>query len=169
MKTKNENEINNWPVYITIIIIGILFFWFFTPKCNAQTIDMSFGQVVNSPLGERNIYRMKIQISEDIIYKWITVTPYGGWDTWSKWQGSNILNGAPFRDTYTIGIKTTLFDSWYVDFNHYCSHNVISADDKRSEVCTYENIHWIPSNQWDKSLTTITVGYKKTFSSWNLN
>jgi hypothetical protein len=156
-------------IYALIFVAALFMLWIFPAHCHAQTIDMSFGQVVNSPLSERNIYRMKIQISEDIIYKWLTVTPYGGWDTWSKWQGANILSGAPFRETYSVGIKATLFDSWYVDFNHYCSHNVISSQDKRAEVCTYENVHWIPSNQWDRALTTVTIGYKKTFSSWHID
>ena len=157
-----------------IAVICVLVLVFFRPaKAYAQTIDMSFGQVLDS--GKRDIYRMKIQVSEDITYKWLTVTPYGGWDTWSEWSNTSI-KGLPFRDTYNIGIKTTLFDSWYIDVNHYCSHDVISNNGheayavKTLNDCTaYDNNKWLPKNKWDNQLTVITFGYHKKFSSWNLN
>jgi hypothetical protein len=120
----------------------------------AQTLDMSFGQVTNM-----NVYRMKIQVSEDITYKWLTVTPYGGWETWSQWS-SNRINGLPFRDTYSIGIKTTLFDNWYVDVNHYCYHNVVLPTiDQSKYQYTKDKV------PWDQSLTTVSIGYHKKFSS----
>jgi hypothetical protein len=125
---------------------------------------MSFGQVVD--MGKRDIYRMKIQISEDITYKWITITPYGGWDTWGVRDG-NAIKGYPFRDVYTFGIKTTVFHNWYIDINHYCSHDVITS---RSPIANepVQNYRW-KGNIWDSQLTLITVGYKKSFSSFDLN
>ena len=153
-----------------IAVICVLVLVFFRPaKAYAQTIDMSFGQVLDS--GKRDIYRMKIQVSEDITYKWLTVTPYGGWDTWSEWSNKSI-NGLPFRDTYSIGIKTTLFDSWYIDVNHFCAHNISSGElyDLRTDTYTVPNSkRWIKPETWDQSLTTVTFGYHKKFSSWDLN
>jgi len=160
-------------IYAIIAVILMLIIGFIPMKAHAQTLDMSFGQVTNM-----NVYRMKIQISEDITYKWLTVTPYGGWTTWSQWD-SNHINGDPFRDTYDIGIKATFFDSWYIDVNHFCSHNVISPR-KDAETTlidinsgktyhAYENPKWIPAKTWDNSLTVVSIGYHKSFSSWNLN
>jgi hypothetical protein len=113
---------------------------------------MSFGQVVD--MGKRDIYRMKIQISEDITYKWITITPYGGWDTWSL-RGKDIISGNPFTDTYSAGIKFTLFSNWYMNISHHCTHQVIAGT-------SYQQYH---VNRWDDTLTVISVGYHKMFSS----
>jgi hypothetical protein len=123
----------------------------------AQTLDMSFGQVTNM-----NVYRMKIQISEDITWKWLTVTPYGGWETWSQ---ETKRGGAPFQDTYSIGIKIALFENWYVDANYYCTHDVKCYTINQDKY-QYRNKEGI---KWNQSLAVVTIGYHKKFSSWKLN
>jgi len=161
MKTENEKGI---IIYALIAVAILMIVGFFPAKSHAQTIDMSFGQVLDS--GKRNIYRMKIQVSEDITYKWLTVTPYGGWETWSQWKSKNPLEGNPFIDTYSIGIKVNIYENWYIDFNHYCTHNIIDSHDGNYMIV--ENKYW-QGKKWNSSLETITVGYHKKFSSWDLN
>jgi hypothetical protein len=148
-------------IYAALVIVAILMVIGFMPmKCHAQTIDMSFGQVTNM-----NVYRMKIQVSEDITWKWLTVTPYGGFDSYASWTGYNIMNGSPFRDTYSMGIKTTIYDNWSIDFSHQCTHDVINSHYPDGSV--YPDSKW-KGHTWDSNLTIITVGYKKKFSSWEI-
>jgi hypothetical protein len=145
-------------IYALACVIALMIVGFIPMECHAQTIDMSFGHAFgiegNIPM-KNNIYETKIKISQDITYKWITVSPYFGWDTWFIKTGNS---GNPFNETYSAGLKTTIFDTVYIDISHACRHQVESK-------YSYQKYH---QERWDDTITMVTIGYHKKFSSIDL-
>jgi hypothetical protein len=143
-------------IYAALVIVAILFIFGFIPmECHAQTIDMSFGHafgIKSSAPSKNDIYETKIKISQDVTYRWITVSPFVAYDTWLLKNGTN---GNPFNETYSVGIKTTIFDSIFVELNHSCRHQVESG-------FGYQKYH---QERWDDTITMVNIGYHKKFSA----
>jgi len=124
----------------------------------SQSIDIAYGRVFDYP----KMFTIDCKVGLPIlIHKQVLVTPYGGWKTWAMWDKNT---GNPFRDTYQIGMKIE-YKNIYVDFNHYCTHDVVGDYVNGVPV---DNDKWIHGKQWDQHMTTISFGYKKTFDTWEI-
>jgi hypothetical protein len=134
-----------------------------------QTVEASYGHVIDKVYG-RTIYTTNYKIGLPIEYKNFVLEPYAGQRTWSEYSKSS-LNGHPFRDIYEMGIKFSWKDTFYIDFNHFCSHDVVSNvtyDEKTNRYNAYEDEKW-KYKRWDSQLTTVTVGFKYKYYSVKLD
>jgi hypothetical protein len=145
----------NWILWFLFVFGFIIIVELTARGCHAQTVDLSFTQTT------KDNFAWTIQISQPIRYKQIVFEPYGGWKTWSYMD--DITKNYPFLDTYTIGFKTTIFDNWYIDIQHYCTHNVMTSRDKQIDG-TYSNKNWVKNGVWNQAQSSVTIGYHKTFS-----
>ena len=141
----------------------VLLFILFIFSCSgayAQSVDFSMGQVVGEPV---MISQIKVGMPIDI--KSVVITPFGGWKTYSQ-GGVTYYDQHPFIDRYDIGIEIE-WKGFYCTAAHYCMHNVLSfytSNNYTDQITPRHDSRWTPAGTWGTQLTTVTIGYKKTFN-----
>jgi hypothetical protein len=135
-----------------------------------QSIEVGYTHVLDSTRHER-AYATYFKMGIPIEYKFVTVEPFVSQKTWFDYdKGFQIQKGRPFIDIYGAGLRATFKEMFYVEFYHECMHDVVSdyhVDEKNNRT-PIENTKTI-KNRWDRSLSTVTFGFKHTFYSVKLD